>query len=461
MFREMRHRSPASSVPFVVVCAAAALGACSGPGRQPRPEPDYGTVPTDTVPAFYGSAPHNIFMVSMDTFRKDHLDRAPFINAVGQAGFRADDHIQCSNWTYAATSCTLAGRHNEQAGMIPQLITNFDGVWPVGTQFLAKDLGAAGYYSVIASTNGWLGPEWGNTGGYDQAFHPTVGDAYGAYEEGRERLDFALQNDHPAHWLLHVHLTEPHAAYDPPEAYLGALADLPPVPWDLTNRDEQYEVSRQEWPTMSQEDRDLLDAHLQARYEAELKFMDDQVFSMIADMDFDGLLDDTLVVFWTDHGEQFWEHGYQTHAYTLFREENDGILILWAKNIVPQVWTGPTSSIDLVPTLLSVLGLPIPPEVTGIPIGQAPDDRPRFANAIARLGGLSSVVKNHHKLIFSWLGGVKLFDLDADPGELNNLYDPLAPSDIALDLWSDLKPEVELQSSVAPEYGISWPTELP
>jgi arylsulfatase A-like enzyme len=439
--------------------AALALGACHR--SPPREDPDYGDEVTDTVPAFYGQVPKNVLMISMDTFRPDYLDRAPFLSTVAAQGFHAVDTMQCSNWTYASTSCTLLGAYNEEAGMIPQLAANFEGRWPVGTPFLAKSLGEADYYSIIASTNGWFGPEWGNTGGADEAFHPADASTWGAYVEGRERLDYQLRQGNVDRWMLHVHVTEPHASYAPPEQYLEGLDDLPPVPWDLDDREEQYEVSREVWPTMSEADRALLLQHLLLRYEGELRYMDDQIFRIIAHMDYDGLLDDTLVVFWTDHGEAFWEHDVQTHAYTLYREENEALLFMWAKNIVPQVWTGPVSTIDLAPTLLRLLDVPQAAEMTGLPLGEAPEERPRFANAIARFGPLSSVVQDGWKLVFRWDGSLRLYDLRTDPGEEVDLYDPAAPPPEAVTLWESLRPQVELQSAVTPAYSVTWPPELP
>ena len=104
-------------------------------------------------------------MISIDTFRRDHLDRygsenaSPFMTALAEDGVAADDHHQCSNWTYASMSCTVAGRFNEEAGMTPQLVSGFDEIWPVGTPFLAGYLHDAGYYSISSSSNGWFGPE--------------------------------------------------------------------------------------------------------------------------------------------------------------------------------------------------------------------------------------------------------------------------------------------------------------
>ena len=450
---------------MVTALVAALLAGCQPSG--PRPPRDYGSVPTDTFPQFYGSVPKNIVMISIDTFRRDHLDRygseqsSPFMTALAEAGVAADDHHQCSNWTYASMTCTMAGRHNEEAGMTPELVGGFDDAWPFGTPFLASYLQEVGTYGIAVSSNGWFGPKYNNTDGYREAFYPSAIDAWSVYDEARQHLDDAILRGDADRWLLHVHLTEPHASYDPPGAYLGGLTELEPVPWDLSSRDEQYQLGREIWPTMTEAERTLLEAHLRVRYAGEIHSVDDAVFRMISDLDFDGLLEDALVVFWTDHGEAFWEHGYQTHAYTLHGEETDALMFFWAKNIVPARWSGPTSAIDLVPTLLSLSGVALPPEVTGIPLGEAPPDRPIFAHTVARLGVASSVPQNGWKLIFAWqVGQVRLYDRTTDPLEQNDLYDPANPHPMAVALWSVLRPQVELQSSVVPQYDVLWPLEL-
>jgi arylsulfatase A-like enzyme len=136
-------------------------------------------------------------------------------------------------------------------------------------------------------------------------------------------------------------------------------------------------------------------------------------------------------------------------------------MFFWSKNVLPAVWEGPTQSTDLVPTLLSLYGLPVPPEITGVPVGQASEDRTRFMNSIARLGGLSAVQQGDYKLVFSWATGlVRLFDRSTDPTELVNLYDPEFPHPMAVEMWPELREQVLLQSSVVPDYTIRWPDEL-
>jgi choline-sulfatase len=441
--------------------------ACSGSEPQP-PEPEPDLTPTDTFPQFLGKVPKNIVMISMDTFRRDHLDRygdgsrqiTPFLSTLADGGVALDDHVQCSNWTMASVSCTLAGRYNEENTQIPRLSEIDTRPWPAGTDFLATYLRDAGFFSVVASTNGWFSPRWNNTDGYDRAFVASTGDAYGAYQQARESLAEAERAglvDGP--WLLHVHTVEPHAPYDPPAKYLDEVNALPPAPWDLSNRDIHY-AERNEYSTLSPQEQELLQLHLEARYRAELRHMDDLVRDIVGDLYADGMMDDTLLVFWTDHGEQFWEHGNQTHAFGLYAEENAGILFFWSPNIVASAWSGPTTSVDLVPTLLSLYDVPLPDTLSGLPLGTAPDDRARFATSVARLGPESSVIKDGWKLIYSWYGYVKLYDLRSDPDELVDLYDPFAPPAEARALWAELTPYLESAHQVAPDLLMNLPPEL-
>jgi arylsulfatase A-like enzyme len=421
---------------------------------------------TDTFPQFYGEVPTNILMISMDTFRRDNMgrydpdfDSTPFLTGLAAGGVALDNHTTCSNWTFAGMSCTLQGRYNEESGFTPKLTATGQLPWPEDT-FLAGHLKQQfGMVSVASSTNGWFDEEWGMTQGYDESFHPRNGSAYGAYSEGRDALLARLdETDGETPWFLHVHLIEPHVPYLAPESYEVAEPNLEPIPWDLTEKDDHYDLTRSIWPDLDPETQDLVETHLRIKYRAELSYMDDQIQDMIADLERRGLLEDTLVVFWTDHGEQFWEHGYQSHAYTLFREENDGIALFWAKNIVPAAWTGPTTSIDIAPTLLSLLGGEVPEMMTGVPLGEADDDRARFAFTIARVGAIQSVRQGDLKLIFSWSGGLRMFDLSTDPGELNDLYDPTDPRVLAL--WALLEPHVALAGPLAPELTLNLPRDL-
>ena len=202
---------------------------------------------------------------------------------------------------------------------------------------------------------------------------------------------------------------------------------------------------------------DLLYRHLQVRYDGECRWLDDQLAVIWQRLESGGLLDDTLGVLYTDHGEAFWEHGVQSHAHFLQAEENDAILWFWSRTMEARAWSGPTTAIDLVPTVLDALGLPVPDDGTlpGSVVGLAAPDRARFSSTACREGGLAAVTVEGDKLQFRFDGTLQLYDRDLDRQELVDRYDPEDPR--VSELWELLRPRVELLSAAAPDLPVTWP----
>ena len=415
--------------------------------KAPAPGDTAPEVPATRLPTFEGDAPRNLLMISIDTLRKDHLSRydpherdlTPFLDGLMDDGFVLDDHLTCSNWTFVGITCTLLGRNHTEVGFIPQLEPPAQRIpWPAGQRFLADWLRDAGFATVLASANGYLSRDWGTGDGYDRtsgvAFDPAttisaqgVADLEAALAEGADR------------WFLHLHYLEPHAPYLEHEGFTPDTSDLDPVPFDLTVKPQHYDAAG-EWPRLTPEEQANLLAHLTRRYQGEVAYLDDHLRQVFDDLRAKGLLDDTLVVVWSDHGEAFWEHGHQSHAWTLHRPENDGIAFFWSDGIVPGAWSGPTHATDLVPTLLGLLSVPEPVAFSGVPVGLASADRPRFAATVARAGVQQSVQVGPRKLLYAWGGSAGVYDLRTDPGELTPRWDPTDPEHLAL--WTLLAPQV-------------------
>jgi arylsulfatase A-like enzyme len=413
---------------------------------------------------FDGPPPRNLLMISIDTFRRDHLGRhsaeelTPFLDRIATEGVSLDQLSQCSNWTFASVTCTLMGRYNLDAELIPGLSGMAETFVPDGTPFLASYLGDLGFYSILKSTNYNLGDEKNNAQGYDDVEKTTGKGAGVVWSLGVETLDAALASSRPPdRWFLHLHVVEPHEPYAPPGVYLSELAGLPDIPVDLTKTD-QHESMIESWDTFEPEVQEALLAHMRVRYRGEIQHIDNVLSLVWADAEARGLLDDTLVVFWSDHGEQFFEHGNQRHGYHLHSQENDAFALFWAKNLAPVAWTGPTSAVDIVPTILDAFGAEMPDEVTGIPVGGGHPDRPRFGLTVARLGVLQSVLLGRHRLIFSWDGTIEFHDTIADPEELDNRFDPTDP--MVQSMWALLEPKVRALEPLLPKYSVSWPEGL-
>jgi choline-sulfatase len=80
-----------------------------------------------------------------------------------------------------------------------------------------------------------------------------------------------------------------------------------------------------------------------------------------------GVLDNTLIVVVSDHGEEFWEHGWTGHGQSVYQELAHGVLLMWNPKLIPapRRIADPVQLIDVMPSVLDLLGIPIPAVVEG------------------------------------------------------------------------------------------------
>lgn len=139
----------------------------------------------------------------------------------------------------------------------------------------------------------------------------------------------------------------------------------------------------------------------------------------------------TIVIVTADHGQQFFEHGFRFHGATIYDEETNVPFLVWGPNIKPKRYKTPVSLIDLVPTVLDLVGLKVPEALCGESLreslvkGKEPEKRPVYTEtlpdktwdffSVGWVDGDEKVVLRPNKNI------VQLFDLSEDPDEKKNL----------------------------------------
>jgi arylsulfatase A-like enzyme len=176
-----------------------------------------------------------------------------------------------------------------------------------------------------------------------------------------ERAVHLLRNSTSDRNLLFLHFFDPHYDYLAPAPYVKRFADPAyrgPIAGKGISGNPELNAD------MAPEDY----AQLEALYDAELAYVDDAVGVLIAELERQGRLDDTLLVVTGDHGEAFFEHGQFGHR----RDLKDVVLrvplILWGPGVgVPagRVVDEPVSLVDVLPTLVDYAGLPPEPGLDG------------------------------------------------------------------------------------------------
>ena len=154
----------------------------------------------------------------------------------------------------------------------------------------------------------------------------------------------------------------------------------------------------------------------------------------------------TVVVLAADHGEEFDEHGGRYHGSTLYDEQLRVPLIISIPGITPHTIDGPVEMLDIAPTLLNLLDIPVPVRMRGTDLGpwlaSSPAPLSRLPPVFAEVEDKRMVVTRTDKLLcdLRW-GSCAYYDLAADPREQRNLAEARPDRAAALrgllDEWLD------------------------
>lgn len=399
---------------------------------------------------FSGDRPTNLLILALDTTRHEWFSRykgyaeTPTLDALMSEGFVLENHRSCSDWTWPSTFCFQAGMSDVDAGWVADGAAV--GILPSRDVSTGEELlAAAGWSTWLVSANSFYSDAYNTATGFQHTTEifsedaAAVGAAAGAY---------LPELDGGAPWYLHLHYFDPHTPYNPPSSYLFAkLHGVEDTPYDLNN-DPAYEQINLDWDSMGAAERDLLLTHLRARYAGEISYMSDSIGALLDDMRARGLLDDTLVVLWTDHGEQLLEHGKLGHS-DMYEMENRATVTFWAEGLEPGTWSGPTTHADIWPTILEILGQPPHEAHTGSPVGARPADDHQLAVRYLDQETIHIAERSGVKLIYRWSGVKELYRLEEDPGEQDNVYAADDPD--VIDLWEVLQPHVEAVHAIRGE----------
>lgn len=164
---------------------------------------------------------------------------------------------------------------------------------------------------------------------------------------------------------------------------------------------------------------------LKALYKGEAQYWDQCFATLVKGLQEAQLLDDTVLVLTSDHGEGMFEHKRMGHAFGHYRELGDVPFVLfWPKLAegIKQISTV-TSHRDIAPTILDLLGVPVDTRVQGqsvLPLGLRAG--PWTARVVSLEYGRSySLRSERYKLIADYNGLQAIYDLEADPWEQKDI----------------------------------------
>ena len=378
-----------------------------------------GGVFVSKLPAVH-PAPQNLLLISIDTLRADHLglygytrDTSPILDRLGRNGITFTRAVSQAPNTPPSQMSLLTSLYYSVHGF-----TGNDDRLPEWRVTLAEMLRDQGFATWGFVDGGYLRASFGFGQGFDHFEDQRRGIA-----QIVQRVQRWLDRPLPPRFFLFVHCYDVHSPYAPPPPFNSLFEETPYrghfIPTNKTLRQVAHEG-------MPLTDDDL--RHVVALYDGEIRNTDGQIGRLLDTLARRGVLDSTLVVVVSDHGEEFKEHGSMLHWQTWFAPNLHVPMIFSMPGASARRIDTPVELIDVVPTVLDLLGLPAHPQAMGrslVPLMEGRDE-PAMRTAYGEPYDLRvptrTIVSDRYELHYDVrTGRSQLFDQRTDPWGLHDI----------------------------------------
>jgi arylsulfatase A-like enzyme len=369
--------------------------------------------------------PKNLVLVSIDTLRASLLGcygyarpSSPTLDALAQRGVLFERALATAPWTLPSHASLLTGLYPSHHG-----VRRAGAVLPADVVPWAERLRALGFATAAVVNSRWLAEESGLQRGFDDflqvddAVDRREPSAVGAFAEGW------LAQGRREPFFLFVHFYDVHSHYWSLPAYEAQF--LRPYGGPVDGSTAQLRAVRDGELALGKADV----RHLVDLYVAGIRQLDDVLARFVGVLRSEGLLESTLLVITSDHGEEFLDHGGVMHGRTQYEEVLRVPLILAGPGVPAGVRVRePVSLVDVLPTASALLGHAAPEGLDGLDLGplwQGPraslGERMLFSEADWRNEEddvLRAVRFGRWKLVHDRRTGARrLYDLARDPRE--------------------------------------------
>lgn len=419
----------------------ASLAACSEP-REP---------PGD---AARRPARPNILLYLVDTLRADRLGvygypkpTSPTLDGLAAEGVVFEQAYAPGPWTLPSVVSIMLSQPSCRHGV------EIDGVKisPKSTP-LAEILADAGYRTASLIANAYAGRPAGLERGFDVYAGPVD-------DPARHVASFLDRTDEAEPFFIYVHDVRPHDPFDAGDEAMSLFGDVDRRALKrLRNRSLRYRrLTRVDHAAgdppgttdNTAEQRralarlDEMAAWYRQAYDARVREADGELADTLDVLGDRGLLDDTVVVVLSDHGEEFGEHRGWLHDQSVYDEVVRAPLIVRlprSEHAGARV-DAPVSLLDVAPTLADLAGVPAPdgafegtsllPRLEGRAVGDEPFvpsirlNRKKYFRPWKESRGDHNLVVRDGRWKAIWNvepDTIELYDLAADPGESRDLH---------------------------------------
>ena len=314
----------------------------------------------------------NVIFILSDALRADHLGcygyprpTSPFLDRFSEKSVLFTECISQGSATFPSLLCLLTSKY--ASSLFAFTLDRRISFLSPGEMTLAEFLFEKGYVTAAISSSPIVQERSSRhtRGGFAQGFFYFDGSPgreekwnWRSAEEVNQKAIHWLRRNSRKRFFLYLHYMEPHDVYHSPEPYnslfskdseKGAGRPGNPVPlWDRIRKGEEVNPAREEL-------QGLID-----HYDGEIRYLDTQIEILFSHLEKLGLLENSLIIFTSDHGEAFFEHGEVRHGYGLHQEQIHVPLLVYGPMAGFQgrkVSQFLVQGIDILPTVLDSVGM--------------------------------------------------------------------------------------------------------
>lgn len=389
------------------------------------------------------SAESNVLFIIVDTLRADHMgcygyewNTSPNLDQLAGEGVLFKQAISQAPWTLPSVASIYTGRlptshlagmkkGNSQAKLTRQ---------PNFVELLREN----GFYTAGLATNAYLSKDFGMDQSFDAHYYRYKVDAEHVSDLFCQWLD---ENADKKFFFL-LHYFDPHQPYEMKQDFL-------PLAGNPAYRSQEQELERYRGDCTKGQTRVV------TAYDSEIAFADAQIERVFAKLRELGLFENTLIVFVSDHGEEFREHGGIDHGHSLYDELLHVPLIFRFPSRLPKGKRigAQVRLVDILPTVFDVVGMDFDTvnssgtSLLSLMVGQTTESRDAVSEFLIRGSERKGIRSGRYKLIFSPDGGeIELYDILADPCETANLAESMP--EIRDTLMSKLRAELDQNAAL-------------
>lgn len=340
----------------------------------------------------------NVILLTIDALRTDHLsccgydrETTPNIDKLASANVHFTRAFSASSHTREAVPALLTGQYPDEAVNIEYVLDTDT----IATQFQQSGYTTGGFHS-----NPFVSRAYGFGKGFDK-FDDDLYLGQNRFIALAQRVVDKLRNRHYARgeeinsrsldWLdsideepffLWNHYMDSHGPYEPLEEYRKLFHENPVSD---SYAQKLYKKAIKSPDAISDVEHDqLIDL-----YDAEIRYVDDQIGAMLDSLRERDLLDNSLVIVTADHGDLFGEYGYYEHPRYPYRELLHVPLIIRHPDGYDVTYSDPVSTLDITPTVFKEVGIESP-KTDGVPL-QSRWEQPDSSADSHRFGQASTI----------------------------------------------------------------------